>query len=249
MNILVVIPARGGSKGLPGKNIKPLLGKPLIYWSIDAARSIVSDEDICVSTDCQEITDVVEHYGLRVPFIRPQYLATDSAGTVDVLLHALEFYQKEGKVYDVVLLLQPTSPLRTEQHIRAALSLFSKELDMVVSVKPSHAASVLVKENEQGFLESVFNKNNLGRQFFNFWEYNGSIYVINAKSLQEQKKLSFEKIVKYPMSEVDSIDIDTQLDFDTTELILTSNISSSGNKNLIDSLVNCGSEQKNRSNA
>ena len=94
MNSLVIIPARGGSKGIPHKNIKELGGKPLICYTIDLARSLVSDKDICVSTDDMEIIRVVENYGLKVPFVRPAYLATDTMGTYEVLLHALDFYEK-----------------------------------------------------------------------------------------------------------------------------------------------------------
>ena len=108
MKILVIIPARGGSKGIPHKNIKPLNGKPLIHYTIDEAREIVGDEDICVSTDDPEIIKCVEDYGLKVPFVRPEELATDTAGTYEVLLHALNFYEKQGRHYEVVLLLQNT---------------------------------------------------------------------------------------------------------------------------------------------
>ena len=94
MKYLVVIPARGGSKGIPRKNIKPLAGKPLIYYTIDTARAIVPDEDICVSTDDDGIIQIVENYGLKVYFKRPDELATDTAGTYEVLLHALDFYEK-----------------------------------------------------------------------------------------------------------------------------------------------------------
>lgn len=94
---LFVITARGGSKGLPGKNIKNLCGKPLIAYSIDVARAFTNDENICVSTDSQEIIDVVENYGLKVPFIRPACLATDSATSNDVLVHAVNFYKEKGK--------------------------------------------------------------------------------------------------------------------------------------------------------
>lgn len=109
-DILVVIPARGGSKGLPGKNIKNLCGKPLIAYSIDVARSITSDDNICVSTDDKKIIDAVENYGLLVPFVRPTELATDTATTNDVLLHALDFYEKRGKHYSR-LLAHPTNPV------------------------------------------------------------------------------------------------------------------------------------------
>ena len=96
MRFLIVIPARGGSKGIPRKNIKPFDGKPLINYTIDCARAIAKDEDICVSTDDDEIIQVVENYGLKVPFKRPAELATDTAGTYEVLLHALDFYESKG---------------------------------------------------------------------------------------------------------------------------------------------------------
>src|SRR5574344_397852 len=124
MNILTIIPARGGSKGIPHKNIKPLNGKPLIYYTIDCARAICNDEDICVSTDDAEIISVVEQYGLKVPFVRPAELASDTAGTYEVLLHALDFYEKQGRHYDVVLLLQNTSPFRSSLHVKEALELY-----------------------------------------------------------------------------------------------------------------------------
>ena len=119
MKILYIIPARGGSKGIPHKNIKPLNGKPLIYYTIDVARQLTSDENICVSSDDAEIIQAVEDYGLKVPFKRPDHLSTDTATTNDVLLHALNFYQSKGINYEVIILLQPTSPLRTVQHKRS----------------------------------------------------------------------------------------------------------------------------------
>lgn len=94
MKTLVIIPARGGSKGIPKKNIKNFCGKPLIYYSIDIARQLVEDDDICISTDDSEIIDCVKNYGLNVPFIRPSELSNDTATTNDVLLHALDYYSR-----------------------------------------------------------------------------------------------------------------------------------------------------------
>ena len=124
MKSLIVIPARGGSKGLPGKNIKKLAGKPLICYSIDIARQVADDEDICVSTDSAEIIEVVENYGLKVPFVRPTELSTDESTTNDVLRHALQFYKNNGKEYENIILLQPTSPLRTKEDIVNAIKLY-----------------------------------------------------------------------------------------------------------------------------
>ena len=120
MKTLVVIPARGGSKGIPHKNIKPLNGKPLICYSIDVARQFTTDEHICVTTDDDEIIKVVEDYGLKVPFKRPDELATDLCGSNEVIQHAYQFYAKQGVQYDAIMLLQPTSPFRKVEFLKEA---------------------------------------------------------------------------------------------------------------------------------
>ncbi len=220
MKILYVIPARGGSKGIPHKNIKLLNGKPLIYYSIDVARQMTTDEHICVSTDDDEIIEVVEEYGLKVPFKRPAHLATDTATTNDVILHAAGYYEIKGVYYDVLVLLQPTSPLRKAAQVKEALSLFDECLDMVVSVKESHSASVICYENESGFLELSLNKKGFRRQdISSFYEYNGAIYIINLKSLKERPMFQLTKIKKYVMDEISSHDIDNQLDWQLAEII------------------------------
>lgn len=213
-NILVVIPARGGSKGLPGKNIKMLCGKPLITYSIDVARAITSDENICVSTDDHKIIEVVKNYGLNVPFVRPAQLATDKSTTNDVLLHAIDYYEKLGKYFDKLLLLQPTSPLRKVEEVKEAISLYREDIDMVVSVMKSHSPSVLCNDNEDGYLELVYNKKAQGRQSLpTFYEFNGAIYVINIKALKRKGLSGFNKRVKYVMPKESSIDIDDIYDF------------------------------------
>jgi len=220
MNGLYIIPARGGSKGISRKNIKPLNGKPLICYSIDVARVLAKDEDICVSTEDDEIKQVVEDYGLSVPFKRPQELASDEAGTYEVLLHAINHYEKEGKKYDVIVLLQPTSPLRTIKDVQEAISLFNMNLDMVVSVRESHAAAVICHENESGYLELTLSKNSSRRQDIKkFYEYNGAIYIINVETLKKKHLREFKKIKKYVMPAEYSIDIDTELDWIMAEII------------------------------
>lgn len=220
-DILVVIPARGGSKGLLGKNIKMLCDKPLISYSIDVARAITSDENICVSTDDQKIINSVENYGLKVPFVRPAEFATDTATTNEVLLHALDFYEKQGKHFSKLLLLQPTSPLRKVYEVKEAIDLYRDDLDMVVSVTKSHAPAVLCNDNEQGFLELVYNKNATGRQSLpTFYEFNGAIYVINTKSLREKGLSRFTKRLKYVMPKESSVDIDDIWDFMLIESII-----------------------------
>ncbi|CAK7004547.1 MAG: CMP-N,N'-diacetyllegionaminic acid synthase [Parabacteroides sp.] len=220
MKILAIIPARGGSKGLPNKNIREFFGKPLICWTIDAARGILQDEDICVSTDSVEIRDIVESYGLKVPFLRPKNLASDTASTRDVIIHTLNYYKNLNRKYDIVLLLQPTSPLRTSTHIKQALSLYSNQLDMVVSVKISHAVAVLAEENTEGYLNLIYNENGLRRQdITRYYEYNGAIYIINVNSIQQNSSLNFKKKIKYVMNEMESVDIDNLFDFEFAEII------------------------------
>ena len=227
-NILCVIPARGGSKGVPYKNIKILDGKPLITYSIDVARQILSDDDICVSTEDQQIIDIVEKYGLKVPFVRPKKLATDQVGTYEVLLHALNQYKEQGKYYDVILLLQPTSPFRKKHHLEEALGLYSSDIDMVVSVKETAANPYfnLFEEDESGFLKySKGNGEYTRRQDSpKVWEYNGSIYVINCASLLKNKMSKFALKKKYPMESIFSIDIDTPIDWVVAEEMIKMNL-------------------------
>lgn len=218
---LFVITARGGSKGLPGKNIKNLCGKPLIAYSIDVARAFTSDENICVSTDSEEIKKVVEAYGLKVPFVRPDYLATDTATSNDVLVHAVNFYKEQGREYKKLCLLQPTSPLRTEEDVEGAMKLYRDDIDMVVSVVKSHAPAVLCQDDEEGFVQLVYNKKGVGRQqLAEMYEYNGAIYVMQVASLLSKGMGGFSKRVKYVMSKEHSVDIDDIYDFYQVESIL-----------------------------
>lgn len=225
--ILTVIPARGGSKGLPGKNIRLMNGKPLIAYSIDIARGIV-DNNICISTDDEKIIKVVEDYGLKVPFKRPEYLATDTATTNDVLLHALNYFESKGEYYDIILLLQPTSPLRLLKHVKEAISIYesyNSTIDMVVSVKESHSAAVLCQENQDNFLELVLNGQGGRRQEIKpYYEYDGSIYIINTVSLKEKGLSSMNKKIKYVVPNQYAIDIDNQLDWDIAEFLMHHNL-------------------------
>lgn len=224
MKILVIIPARGGSKGIPYKNIKPLNGKPLIHYTIDVARGIAKDEDICVSTDDPEIIKCVENYGLKVPFVRPAELATDTAGTYEVLLHALDFYEKQGKTYDIVLLLQNTSPFRTKKQVKEAIALYNPEIDMVVSVKECSANPYYncFEEDENGYLHiSKGNGQYTRRQDVpTAYEYNGAIYVINPESLKKMPLGKFAKRIKYVMDDLHSVDLDNMIDWKFAEFII-----------------------------
>lgn len=226
-NVLIIIPARGGSKGIPRKNIKPLNGKPLIYYAIDTARAITSDENICVSTDDVEIKSVVEAYGLKVPFLRPDELATDTAGTYEVLLHALDFYEQQGKHYDIVLLLQVTSPFRKAKQVKEALELFRQTNDkdaMVVSVKecPSNPYYDIFEEDQDGYLQiskgdgTIYRRQDAPKVY----EYNGAIYIMDAHTLKHTHMHKIPHRVKYVMDAKSSFDLDTMQDWEMAEMML-----------------------------
>ena len=223
MNDLFLIPARGGSKGVPGKNITLLNGRPLIYYALDAALEIADPLNICVSTDADEIISKVDEYGLKVPFKRPAELATDTAGTYEVILHALDYYGKNGFLFDRVILLQPTSPFRTGAHIKQALAIYQDHLDMVVSVKETKANPyfTLFEEGENGILKPSKRGSFVRRQDCPpVYEYNGAIYIMNSKSLRKKPPAQFKYVQKYLMSAEDSLDIDTPLDFLIAQAII-----------------------------
>lgn len=223
MKPLIVIPARGGSKGVPRKNIKVLGDKPLIQYTIDAAKGVFDDEFICVSTDDFEIKSVVEQLGLKVPFLRPNELASDTAGTYEVLLHAISYYESKGYFPDTLILLQPTSPFRTSAHIKEALKLYHESIDMVVSVKETKANPyyILFEEDSNGYLKKTKEANFTRRQDCpKVWEYNGAIYIINVKALKASAISQFTKVCKFEMDETSSHDIDTLLDWRIAEIII-----------------------------
>lgn len=223
MKALVIIPARSGSRGIPGKNIKLLGDKPLIQYSIDAALKVFNKEDILVSTDSKEIKVIAENCGLNVPFLRPDELATDFTSSQDVILHAIDYTQQRGQNYDSVVLLQPTSPFRNAQHIEEAIKLYDKRLEMVVSVKVSdhNPYYTLYEESDNGFLTQSKKAKFTRRQDCpNVYAYNGAIYVISIDALKTKSIAEFDKVKKYEMSELHSIDLDTPLDWDLAEIVL-----------------------------
>jgi len=217
---LVLIPARGGSKGVPRKNIKLLGGKPLIQYTIEAARGVFDDALICVSTDDLEIKKIVEKLGLQVPFLRPDYLASDTAGTYEVLLHAIDHYEINGYYPDTLILLQATSPFRTPKHLEDAIDLYDSTCEMLVSVKEtkSNPYYVLREENQEGWLVKSKESNFTRRQDCpKVYELNGAIYIMNVSALKQKAPHEFSKVRKYEMDEMSSHDIDGALDWMVAE--------------------------------
>jgi CMP-N,N'-diacetyllegionaminic acid synthase len=220
---LFLIPARGGSKGIPGKNIKLLNGRPLIYYTLEAAVNAQEEEDvIAVSTDSTEIADVVNAFGDFIHFMRPETLATDKSSSRDVILHALDYFENIDVKFDVVVLLQPTSPLRTGKHIKEAINLYQSDLDMVVSAfeTKSNPYYVLFEENSEGFLQKSKVGSFTRRQDCpKVYEFNGAIYVINVSAIRHSALSDFTKTKVFEMRQEESMDLDTSSEWDYAEYI------------------------------
>jgi len=219
--ILAIIGAREGSKGLPRKNILDCAGKPLIAWTIESALQSARLERVLVNTDSQEIADVALKYGAWVPFLRPPELAMDDSNIVDVVNDALERLKLSGQEFDYVMLLQPTSPLRTTEHIDQAIEKYfsSKvsDLDTLISVKrvDSKILWVLGEQNESGY---VFNysdidlADNSRRQALpECFMPNGAIYLAKVEGF---KGFYGKHTRAYVMDEISSMDVDYQDDLD-----------------------------------
>lgn len=222
--MLAVIPARGGSRGVPKKNIKSLAGKPLIAYTLEAAREADIFQKIVVSTDSKEIADVAISYGAEVPFLRPANLAGDFVSSDDVVLHALAYYQQNGIEFDTVCKLQPTSPFRNERHLKEAYQILCGEgVDFVVSVcecehSPLWTAALDEKNSLDGFLiEEV--KNSCRQKLPVYYRLNGAIYMGKTKEFYKNKSFFGKNGRAYIMEQSDSIDIDSQLDFRVAEIL------------------------------
>lgn len=221
---LAIIPARGGSKRLPRKNLLDLCGKPLIAWSIEAALKSKYISKVIVSSDDEEILNIAKKY--KADFIkRPDELASDTATTFDALKHTLE---NVGK-YDYVVLLQPTSPLRSEKHIDEAIELLEeKSADAIISVcemEHSPLWSNILDENldMSNFLrDEVLNKRS--QDLPKYYRLNGAIYICKTEELLENKGFFIkENIYAYKMDKKHSVDIDEEMDFVIAEKLMQHN--------------------------
>jgi CMP-N,N'-diacetyllegionaminic acid synthase len=227
---LFIIPARAGSKGVPGKNHKVLGQYPLIQYSINYARHFVSDHQICITTDDVAILELAKELNLAVPFVRPKELSSDTASANDVIQHAIQYYESVGQFFTTVVYLQPTSPFRLKQHLIEAYQYYVNEpVDMVVSVceSPLNPYFSLFEENEKGYLnrsKKLPEGINRRQDAPSVYTYNGSIYVISIKALQSKPLHQLEKIKKYIMPDDYLIDIDTMKDWYYAEFLLTKNL-------------------------
>jgi CMP-N,N'-diacetyllegionaminic acid synthase len=224
MKILFLIPARGGSKGLPGKNIKKINGKALINHSIDFARNFTSDNNICLSSNSLEIINCAIDNKIKVPFIRPEILSNNTATSNDVILHAINYYESINIFYDLLVLLQPTSPFRKKEDLKKMLNQWNDDFDLMVSVKESHDSPYfnLFEEDKNNYLIKSKKSNFIRRQDLpKVYALNGSIYIYNIKSLKKKHINKFLKIKKYVMNDpVYSIDIDNNFDWLVAETVI-----------------------------
>jgi len=222
--ILAIIPARGGSKRLPNKNILPMGSKPLIAWSIEAANRSKYIDDVIVSTDSQDIYDVAQKYGAHTPFIRPSELAQDDTRSIDVVIHALEFFKDSE--YDYVILLQPTSPLRETSDIDGAIEYcFEKEADSIIGVcevvhSPLWSNTLDDTLSMNNFLDDKYN-NSRSQDLPTYYRINGAFYMSKTDSvLKNETFFVKDNIYAYIMSQENSADIDTKLDFMVSQALI-----------------------------
>ncbi len=218
--ILGIIPARGGSKRLPNKNILEIAGKPLIAHTIESAIQSKFIDKVIVSTDSNEIARISKKYNAEVPFIRPAELSDDKASSIDVIFHCIEHFKSEGCHFDYVVLLQPTSPLRSSDDIDKAFELMSEETSAVVSVcKSEHPPSWMYTLSEGRYI----NKNPDAEdktERSSFYRLNGAIYISKIDYLDENNGFIGYKTKAYIMPAEKSIDIDTPIDFELCKLLL-----------------------------
>ncbi|MCM1076509.1 MAG: acylneuraminate cytidylyltransferase family protein [Bacteroides sp.] len=224
-NALFIIPARGGSKGIPRKNIKELCGKPLINYSIEVARSIAPDSHIIVSTDDDEIREVAEATGLPVNYRRPESLGGDRTGSREVILDVMDWADNNGIEYDKVVLLQPTSPMRTVEDVTGCLKLYNDKTDMVVSVTEAACnpyydcfetgadGTLMISKGDGHFTRR--------QDAPKAWQYNGAVYVINPDSIRKMALGEFPRRIPYEMPRSRSVDLDTPIDWMITETLMT----------------------------
>jgi CMP-N,N'-diacetyllegionaminic acid synthase len=226
--ILGIIPARGGSKGIPNKNIRFIKGKPLIYYTIQAAKNAELLTDFIVSTDSEKIAEIACNNGAMVPFMRPQSLAKDSTESLPVIIHALTEYEKINNIsYDYFIMLQPTSPFRTGKDIDHALiqltTCNSDSIVSVVDVGGSHPLRMKIINDDKMLVNYIFQeKENMKprQKLEKVYIRNGCIYASKVEVLFNEKSIVGKSCIPYVMSKENSINIDNELDFITAEILM-----------------------------
>jgi pseudaminic acid cytidylyltransferase len=222
--VLAIIPARGGSKRLPRKNILPICGKPLIAWTIEAAIKSNIFDQVIVNTDDNEISTVAKKFGAQVPFIRPAVLAKDTSTSIDVIIHTLEWFKAKEIYFSDVVMLQPTSPLRDYKDIVQAWQLYiDSRAESVVSVcEVEHPIQWTYHIEDGGVMSKLFDDDNKRSQDYEkLYRLNGAIYIGNTKLVLEYEKITTDKTRGYLMTVEKSVDIDNTHDFRYAKFLMS----------------------------
>lgn len=224
--ILALILARGGSKRLPGKNIRPLAGKPLIAWSIEAARACAAVSDVVVSTDDAAIADAARAHGARVPFLRPPALAGDTSTSADAALHALDWLARnEGARFDAVMLLEPTSPLRASTDLPGVADLLARrwhETDAVVTVGrvQLEQPAVMKRMDGDGRLAPWVPDDALAKDAPAAWFPYGVAYAVKTEALERHRTFYPPRVLGYTIERWQNYEVDDLFDFLCVEAVL-----------------------------
>lgn len=223
---IAIIPARKGSKRLPNKNILDLRGKPLIAWTIEAAKKSKYFKKIVVSTDSEEIIKIAHELGIEAPFKRPEHLSSDTASSVDVVLHVLDYYKSQGIEFEYLVLLQPTSPIRTSTDIDNAIELLlEKNANSITSVcEMEHSplwSNILPPD---GSMDNFIRKDVIGKRSQDLEKYyrlNGALYIIKTDIFEEEGKfIANSRSFAFKMDKKASVDIDDEIDFKLSSVLL-----------------------------
>ncbi|GAB5538473.1 MAG: acylneuraminate cytidylyltransferase family protein [Salibacteraceae bacterium] len=227
MRYLYLIPARAGSKRLPNKNVALLAGKPLLFYSLELARTFTSDHDILISTDDQDILTLCQKSGYRTDYVRKPHLATDKAGMDDVIRDGISYMSSINKVvYDAVILLQPTSPLRKPDDIQRCMRLFEETegLDMVTTACESRISPYTNLFYEvDGKLEKFIVDKRAGSRSGSLVRLNGAVYIIRVDSINQSDIPDFKNIRSHLMPPERSVDIDEEMDWILAEALINKN--------------------------
>tara|TARA_A100001234_G_C12480698_1_gene323372 strand:- start:11 stop:721 length:711 start_codon:yes stop_codon:yes gene_type:complete len=227
--VLAIITARKNSKGIKNKNIKKLNNKPLIQYTFESANNSKLITDIIVSTDSNKIIELSKKFGIEAPFKRPANLSTSKASSLDVIDHALNWFEKNKKTkVDYIVLLQPTSPLRSNDHIDQSIKKILKEKyshSLISCYDASHVhPSIMYSQKNDKLIKYEKEKSNKRRQDFKkLFIRNGAIYVVKRDYFKQEKQIICNNPILYKMKRDESINIDESIDFDIAELILKKN--------------------------
>ena len=221
--VLGLIPAKLGSLRLPQKNIRPLGGKPLIAWSIEAARNSGVIDRLIVSTEDDQVAEIAERYGAEIPFRRPAELARDPAGVVEVAMHALAELRITGEEYKIIIILLPTCPFRSKDDIREAFKFFqSKNARFLMSVNeyshPPFSALKFDGEVLKPFFPEYIGKKS--QELPSAWRANGAFHILDVSAFEKAKSYYAQPLHGYPMPRNRSIDIDCEEDWQEAEQFL-----------------------------